>query len=44
VDRALVEEASRLAEEVCGDFERPGTGFLFTVPVSRVRGLAREIA
>jgi hypothetical protein len=44
VARSLVVEASRLAEEVCGDFDRPGTGFLFTVPVSRVRGLAHEIA
>lgn len=38
-----VEEAIRLADEVCGDFSKPGTGFLFTVPVKRMKGLAEEL-
>lgn len=42
VDRELVDEAIRLVEEVCGALDRPGSGFVFTVPVSRVRGLGRE--
>ena len=43
VERELVEEAIRLAEDVCGDFGRPGTGFLFTLPVLRAKGLADAI-
>jgi len=38
-----VDDAVRLAEEVCGDFSQPGTGFLFTVPVKRFKGLAEEL-
>jgi hypothetical protein len=34
------EDVVRLIEDVCGDFSEPGSGILFSVPVSRVRGLA----
>jgi nitrogen regulatory protein P-II 1 len=37
------EDVIRLIGDVCGDFEQPGSGILFTVPVSHIRGLAREI-
>jgi nitrogen regulatory protein P-II 1 len=43
LDSAQIDEAVTLAEEVCGDFSRPGSGVLFTVPVGRVKGLAAEI-
>jgi hypothetical protein len=33
-----------MVQEVCGDLTAPGTGILFTVPVSRVVGLAPELA
>ena len=39
----LVGDAMRLADEVCGGFSKPGTGFLFTVPVKRMKGLAEEL-
>ncbi len=39
----LIADAVRLIEEICGDFSRGGTGFLFTVPVGLMRGLAEEI-
>lgn len=38
-----VGKAQRLIEEVCGSFDEPGSGFMFTVPVSGAWGLAREI-
>jgi len=43
VSELQVEDAIRLADEVCGDFSEPGTGFLFTVPVKRMKGLAAEL-
>ena len=38
VDRVIA-----LLEEICGDFRDPATGIVFTVPVTRVVGLAPEI-
>lgn len=38
-----VEEAVALLQEICGDFASPATGIVFTVPVSRVQGLAPEL-
>lgn len=35
--------AIALLEEICGDFEDPATGIVFTIPVSRVVGLAPEL-
>ena len=35
--------ATRLVEEVCGSLTKPGTGFLFTLPVNHVHGMAKEI-
>ena len=29
-----------LVEDICGDFSAPGSGVLFTLPVSRAKGLA----
>jgi hypothetical protein len=43
VDHGILDDAISLAEEICGDFSRAGTGFLFTLPVGRVKGLARAI-
>lgn len=39
VDRALA-----LLQEVCGDFSRPATGIVVTLPVNRVLGLKPELA
>jgi nitrogen regulatory protein PII len=38
-----VDAVIALLQEVCGDFEDPATGIVFTVPVSRVVGLAPEM-
>ena len=38
-----LEEAIAMVEEVCGGLDAPSTGILFTVPVSRVVGLAPEL-
>jgi len=43
VQAEIVEDAISLAEEICGDFRKAGTGFVFTLPVQRVRGLADPI-
>ena len=38
-----VDDIIQLTEEICGDLESAGAGFLFTVPVNRVRGFAKVI-
>lgn len=38
-DPATLGAAIRLIEDTCGDFSDPGTGILFTVPVTRAVGL-----
>ena len=38
-----VDRVFALVREVCGDLDRPSTGIVFTVPVSRVEGLSREL-
>lgn len=38
-----VDAAIALMQEVCGNLETPGAGIVFTVPVSRVVGLATEL-
>jgi nitrogen regulatory protein P-II 1 len=43
VDDALVDAAIALIQDVCGDLDLPGAGIVFTVPVSRVVGLAAEL-
>ena len=43
IDDALVEAAIALIQDVCGDLDSPGAGIVFTVPVSRVVGLAPEL-
>ena len=40
---AVLEKAIVLAKEICGNFDEPSTGILFTVPVSRVVGLSPEL-
>lgn len=39
-DPEKVERAFALLQDVCGRFEDPATGIAFTIPVSRVVGLA----
>jgi len=41
-NESKVDEAIAVVEEICGSLDKPGTGLLFTLPVTRVRGLARE--
>ena len=43
MDDELVTRAVQLIDEVTGGLDQPGAGFLFTLPVSRVHGLAPEI-
>ncbi|HET8655985.1 MAG TPA: P-II family nitrogen regulator [Longimicrobiaceae bacterium] len=38
-----VDAVIRLLEEICGSFDDPATGIVFTVPVLRVMGLAPEL-
>jgi nitrogen regulatory protein P-II 1 len=38
-----VDQAIALLQEICGDLENPATGIAFTLPVSRVVGLAPEL-
>jgi hypothetical protein len=41
-DRATLERAMQMVQDVCGDLESPGTGIVFTIPVSKAVGLARR--
>ena len=38
-----MEQAIALVQRVCGDFDEPSTGIVFTVPLNRVIGLAPEL-
>jgi nitrogen regulatory protein P-II 1 len=38
-----VEGALALLQEICGDLTDPATGIAFTIPVTRVTGLAPEL-
>jgi nitrogen regulatory protein PII len=43
VEEESVDVAIQLIEEVVGDFDEPGAGVLFTVPLTRVKGLAGDL-
>jgi len=43
IDDALVDAAIALIQDVCGDLDSPGAGIVFTIPVTRVVGLAPEL-
>lgn len=43
IDDGKVEAAVALIQEVCGNLDAPGAGIVFTLPVSRVVGLAPEL-
>ncbi|MBW2525403.1 MAG: hypothetical protein JRI23_14550 [Deltaproteobacteria bacterium] len=43
MEAALTDRAIGVIDEVCGSLEKPGAGIAFTIPVSRVVGLAQEI-
>jgi hypothetical protein len=38
-----MEGALALLQEICGDLNDPATGIAFTIPLSRVTGLAPEL-
>ena len=38
----LVDPVISLIQESCGDLKKPATGFIFTLPVDRVVGLATQ--
>lgn len=38
-----LDSAIQMIQDRCGDLARPGTGIVFTVPVSRAVGLAAEL-
>jgi nitrogen regulatory protein PII len=40
---AKLEAAVKRLQDVCGDFSAPATGIVFTLPVTRVVGLAPEL-
>lgn len=42
-DDDKVDAAIAMIQEVCGSLDEPGAGIVFTVPVSRVVGLAPEL-
>lgn len=42
VEDKKVDEVITVIEDVCGSLDQPGTGLLFTLPLSKVKGLARE--
>ncbi len=42
-DDAKVDAAFAVIQDVCGRLEEPGTGIVFTVPVSRAAGVAPEL-
>ena len=42
-DDEKVEGAIALLQEICGDMDNPATGIVFTIPVTRVTGLAPEL-
>jgi len=39
-----LEAAMQLIQRICGDLHDPGTGIVFTIPVSRVVGLASHLS
>ena len=43
IDEDKVDAAISLIQEVCGSLDSPGAGIVFTLPVSRVVGLAPEL-
>ncbi len=38
-----VDAAFALIQDVCGDLQEAGTGIVFTIPVTRARGVAPEL-
>ncbi|MDX1674871.1 MAG: hypothetical protein R3314_08765 [Longimicrobiales bacterium] len=42
-DEEKVDGAIALLQEICGDMDDPATGIVFTIPVTRVTGLAPEL-
>ena len=42
-DDAKVDAAIAVIQEICGDLDAPGRGIIFTLPVDRVVGLAKEL-
>lgn len=42
-DDRKVDQVIALLQEICGNFDAPATGIVFTVPVGRVVGLAPEL-
>ena len=41
--REVMDSAIKMVQDVCGDFDGHSTGIIFTVPLSSVVGLAREL-
>ena len=42
-DDEKVEAAIAVIQDICGSLEEPGTGIVFTLPVSRADGVAAEL-
>jgi len=43
VEKDLMDIAVGVVEEIVGDVDEPGAGILFTVPLTRVKGLAGDL-
>ena len=44
LETSKLKNVVQLVEDVCGNFDLPGSGIMFTVPVAFVHGLAREFS
>ena len=40
----VLRRAVDMVQEVCGSFDEPSTGIIFTIPLNRVIGLAQELS
>ncbi len=40
----VMDSAIKMVQDVCGGFDAPSTGIIFTVPLGRVVGLAPELS
>jgi nitrogen regulatory protein P-II 1 len=42
IEEEKMESLVHAIEQICGDFSTPGTGVMFTIPITFVKGLAQK--